>query len=122
MALGVGAVIGSGIFIVSADITRNVGSAGWLLVVWLVTGLLTLMAALSYGELAAMMPGYVSYRQYVAPDGEGVAVVEFESHETVAAWRAHPEHREAQRLGRARWFTEYRITVCDSVRDYSFKA
>jgi len=53
---------------------------------------------------------------------EDVAVVEFESHETMAAWRAHPEHREAQRLGRERWFTEYRITVCDTVRDYSFKA
>ena len=72
--------------------------------------------------LAATMPGYVSYRQYVSPDGEGIAVVEFESHETVAAWRAHPEHLEAQRLGRERWFSEYRITVCDSVRDYSFKA
>ena len=71
--------------------------------------------------LAATMPGYVSYRQFVSADGEGVAVVEFESHESVAAWRAHPEHREAQRLGRERWFTEYRITVCDAVRDYSFK-
>ena len=73
-------------------------------------------------ELAAAMPGFVSYRQYASADGEGVAVVEFESHETAAAWRAHPEHREAQRLGRERWFTEYRITVCDAVRDYSFKA
>ena len=72
--------------------------------------------------LAATMPGYVSYRQYVSADGEGVAVVEFESHETVAAWRAHPEHLEAQRLGRERWFSEYRITVCDAVRDYQFKA
>jgi heme-degrading monooxygenase HmoA len=73
-------------------------------------------------ELAATMPGFVSYRQYASADGEGVAVVEFESHETVAAWRAHPEHREAQRLGRERWFAEYRITVSDVARDYSFKA
>src|SRR5476649_2666125 len=51
-----GSMIGSGIFIVSSIIARQVGSPGWLLVVWLVTGLLTLMAALSYGELAAMMP------------------------------------------------------------------
>jgi heme-degrading monooxygenase HmoA len=72
--------------------------------------------------IAATMPGYVSYSQYVSADGEGVALVEFESHETAQAWRAHPEHREAQRLGREQWFTEYRITVCDSVRDYSFKA
>src|SRR6266545_425187 len=51
-----GSMIGSGIFIVSPIIARQVGSPGWLLVVWIVTGLLTLMAALSYGELAAMMP------------------------------------------------------------------
>ena len=51
-----GSMIGSGIFIVSADITRNVGSAGWLLVVWLLTGFMTLTAALSYGELSAMFP------------------------------------------------------------------
>ena len=51
-----GSMIGSGIFIVSADIARQVGSPGWLLIVWIVTGLLTVGAALSYGELAAMMP------------------------------------------------------------------
>ena len=51
-----GSMIGSGIFIVSADIGRLVGSPGWLLVVWAVTGVLTIVAALSYGELAAMMP------------------------------------------------------------------
>ncbi|HEX7902510.1 MAG TPA: amino acid permease [Chitinophagaceae bacterium] len=51
-----GSMIGSGIFIVSADITRNVGSAGWLIAVWLLTGFMTLAAALSYGELSAMFP------------------------------------------------------------------
>ena len=51
-----GSMIGSGIFIVSADIVRNVGSAGWLIVVWLLTGFMTLTAALSYGELSAMFP------------------------------------------------------------------
>lgn len=51
-----GSMIGSGIFIVSADITRNVGSAGWLIAVWLITGFMTLTAALSYGELSAMFP------------------------------------------------------------------
>ena len=51
-----GAMIGSGIFIVSADIARNVGSPGWLLVVWLITGIITMIGALSYGELASMMP------------------------------------------------------------------
>src|SRR5258705_11725448 len=51
-----GSMIGSGIFIVSADITRNVGSAGWLIVVWLITGFMTITAAVSYGELSGMFP------------------------------------------------------------------
>ncbi len=66
-----GSMIGSGIFIVSADIARQVGSAGWLLAVWVVTGLLTVAAALSYGELAAMMPEaggqYVFLREAYSP-------------------------------------------------------
>jgi len=51
-----GAMIGSGIFIVSADIARSVGSPGWMLIVWLITGLITIIGAISYGELASMMP------------------------------------------------------------------
>ncbi|WP_343539051.1 APC family permease [Sphingobacterium thalpophilum] len=51
-----GSMIGSGIFIVSSDIARNTGSAGWLMVVWLICGFMTLAAALSYGELSAMFP------------------------------------------------------------------
>jgi basic amino acid/polyamine antiporter, APA family len=51
-----GSMIGSGIFIVSADMARNLGSAGWLLMLWVMTGVLTVSAALSYGELAGMMP------------------------------------------------------------------
>src|SRR6476619_7956087 len=66
-----GSMIGSGVFIVSADIARLVGSAGWLLVVWAVTGVLTVVAALSYGELAAMMPRaggqYVYLREAYGP-------------------------------------------------------
>jgi APA family basic amino acid/polyamine antiporter len=66
-----GSMIGSGIFIVPADIARQVGSAGWLLMVWVVTGLLTIAAALSYGELAAMMPKaggqYVYLRESYSP-------------------------------------------------------
>jgi len=55
-ALVVGGMIGSGIFLVSADMARNLGSPGWLLVAWAITGVLTVIAALSYGELAVMMP------------------------------------------------------------------
>jgi heme-degrading monooxygenase HmoA len=73
-------------------------------------------------ELASSMPGFVSYREYQAPDGEGVAIVEFESEAALAAWRSHPEHREAQARARERWFADYRIQVCEVVRDYSFKA
>jgi APA family basic amino acid/polyamine antiporter len=51
-----GSMIGSGIFIVSSDIARAVGSPFWLLVVWAVTGIITLLGALAYGELAAMFP------------------------------------------------------------------
>lgn len=51
-----GSMIGSGIFIVSADITRNVGSSGWLIAVWLITGFMTITAAVSYGELSGMFP------------------------------------------------------------------
>ncbi|HLF52734.1 APC family permease [Flavobacterium sp.] len=54
--LVVGSMIGSGIFIVSADITRQVGSAGWLTLIWVLTGLITVIAAVSYGELSAMFP------------------------------------------------------------------
>ena len=51
-----GSMIGSGIFIVSADITRHVGSAGWLVLVWAITGFMTITAAVSYGELSGMFP------------------------------------------------------------------
>jgi len=66
-----GSMIGSGIFIVSSDMARQLGSPGWLLVAWIVTGVLTLAAALSYGELAAMMPHaggqYVYLREAYGP-------------------------------------------------------
>src|SRR6478672_8988044 len=51
-----GSMIGSGIFIVSADITRHVGSVGWLIAVWVITGFMTITAAVSYGELSGMYP------------------------------------------------------------------
>src|SRR6266540_3725435 len=66
-----GSMIGSGIFIVPAEIARQVGSAGWLIGVWVVTGLLTIAAALAYGELASMMPHaggqYVYLREAYSP-------------------------------------------------------
>ena len=67
----VGSMIGSGIFIVAADISRQTGSAGGLLLTWILTGLLTISAALSYGELAAMFPHaggqYIYLREAYSP-------------------------------------------------------
>ena len=67
----VGVMVGSGIFIVSAEMSRQIGSPGWLLVAWLITGLLTVTGALSYGELAAMMPKaggmYIYLREAFSP-------------------------------------------------------
>src|SRR5438093_5979869 len=67
----IGAMIGSGIFIVSADMSRTIGSPGWMLGAWLLTGVLTVVGALSYGELAAMMPRaggqYVYLREAFSP-------------------------------------------------------
>src|SRR6202023_1504582 len=67
----VGSMIGSGIFIVAADITRQTGSAGGLLLTWILTGLLTVSAALSYGELAGLFPHaagqYIYLREAYSP-------------------------------------------------------
>jgi len=66
-----GAMIGSGIFITSADVARSVGSPGWLMVVWLISGIITVIGALCYGELASMMPNvggqYVYLREAYHP-------------------------------------------------------
>ena len=67
----IGVMIGSGIFIVSADMSRLINSPGWMLVAWVVTGVLTITAALSYGELASMLPHaggmYVYLREAFSP-------------------------------------------------------
>lgn len=70
-AIVMGSMIGSGIFIVSADIARHTGAPGWLLLVWAITGMMTVFASLSYGELAGMMPKaggtYVYLREAYSP-------------------------------------------------------
>lgn len=72
-------------------------------------------------EIASSMPGFVSYKDFTADDGEGVAVVEFDTLEHLASWHDHPEHRQAQQRGRDEFFSEFRIQVCETVRDYDFK-
>lgn len=67
----IGVMIGSGIFIVSAEMSRKIGSPGWLLIAWLITAVLTVAASLSYGELASMLPSaggmYVYLREAFSP-------------------------------------------------------
>jgi heme-degrading monooxygenase HmoA len=71
-------------------------------------------------ELASHMPGFISIKTFAADDGERVSLVEFESEETMRAWREHPEHQQAQALGRKLFYSEYRIQVCPTIREYSF--
>ena len=67
----IGTMIGSGIFLVSADMARMINSPGWLLAAWMLTAVLTVLAALSYGELASMMPQaggvYIFLREAYSP-------------------------------------------------------
>ena len=71
-------------------------------------------------ELAKTMPGYISHKGFFADDGERVTIVEFESHETLRAWRMHPEHRDAQRSGRDIYYDEYSVQICEVVREAKF--
>jgi heme-degrading monooxygenase HmoA len=68
-------------------------------------------------ELAKTMPGYIAHKGFVAEDGERLTFVEFESEESLKAWAIHPEHVEAKKLGRQRFFTEYRVQICNVIRD-----
>jgi heme-degrading monooxygenase HmoA len=67
--------------------------------------------------LAVAMPGYLSHKGFVAEDGERVTIVEFESEEGMRAWATHPEHVAAKKKGRSVFFTEFRVQVCNVVRD-----
>ena len=83
------------------------------------------MAALgALGErmyaLATAMPGFISYKDFTAADGESVTVVEFASEPELLAWRNHPEHQDAQERGRREFFAEYTIQVCKVERGYAF--
>jgi heme-degrading monooxygenase HmoA len=71
--------------------------------------------------LATAMPGFVSYRVYVAEDGERASLIEFETAEQLRAWREHPEHRAAQERGRERFYEEYTLLVGEPVRESRFR-
>lgn len=75
------------------------------------------------GDIAAQadaMPGFVSRKVFTAEDGERVTIVEFATREAHDAWATHAPHRAAQQLGRERFYSEYRVQVCDLVRERRF--
>lgn len=67
--------------------------------------------ALRMGELARTMPGYIEHKVFIAEDGERATIVTFADAASHDAWRTHPEHRAAQRAGRAGYYREYSVTV-----------
>ena len=71
-------------------------------------------------RLARQMPGFVGIKTFQAADGERVSIVEFASDAESLAWRQQPEHLEAQRLGRDRFYAEYEVIVCRPLRRYTF--
>ena len=71
--------------------------------------------------LAESMPGFISYKFFVAEDGERCSIIEFESAEHLRAWREHPTHRRAQRIGRERYYREYSLQVGEPFRESRFE-
>lgn len=73
-------------------------------------------------RIARGTPGFRSIKTFTADDGERVSIVEFETLEAVDAWRRHPDHVEAQRLGRERYYLEYEIHTGEPARSSRFRA
>ena len=72
-----------------------------------------------YGH-ATRMPGLLSAKDFIAEDGERLAIIEFDSAENLRAWREHAEHVRAQLEGRARFYASYQIQICLMERMSSF--
>ena len=72
--------------------------------------------------LVQTIPGFLSVKDFLASDGEGVSVAEFQTLAAAKAWREHPEHRRAQERGRQEFFSSYHVQVCEVGREYSFPA
>jgi len=63
------------------------------------------------------MPGFRGIRSYEAEDGERMSLIEFDSHESLAAWRENAEHAIAQELGKQKYYSEYHLQICELVRE-----
>jgi len=68
------------------------------------------------------MPGFISVKMFTAEDGEVLALAEFESLDSLKAWKEHPDHVVAQQRGREGFFAEYRAQICSSIREATFRA
>ena len=73
-------------------------------------------------ELAAAQPGFLSFKSYVAEDGEVVALSEWEDEASARAWGQQAEHRSVQQRGRERYYASYTLFACDSPRIHTFPA
>ena len=71
-------------------------------------------------ELAVNMPAFISYDEYASVDCENLILVGFATVESLQAWRDHPQHLPMQERGRNEFFSEYRVQVCRTDRDYHF--
>jgi heme-degrading monooxygenase HmoA len=72
-------------------------------------------------DLVVTVPGYISHKSFIAPDGERLLLVEFETEEAIRQWGLHPEHIEAKKLGRQRFFSEYSAQICGLIREAKSK-
>ena len=80
------------------------------------------MGCTHMSELARSMPGYVSHKVFTAEDGERVTVVEFEDEAGHRLWATHSEHLQAKAKGRKSFYAEYKLQVCNIIRDMKFSA
>ena len=77
--------------------------------------------AVRMGELAKTMPGYISHKSFTAEDDERVTIVEFETMEGQLEWRKNAEHGKAMRLGRSTFYEEFKIQVCETIRQSEYQ-
>lgn len=78
-------------------------------------------AAPKVAAIAATMPGYISHKTFIAEDGERLTLVEFESEEALRGWSIQADHVVAKKMGRNEFFAEYKIQVCELIRERKFE-
>ncbi len=73
-------------------------------------------------ELARAQPGFLSFKSYIADDGEAIDLSEWENAEAARAWGRHPDHAVVQARGRAEFYQDYTLFTCDSPRQHDFRS